>query len=367
MSGELEVRRDVVDGWVPILAEVGELANRIANTDFVPKGLRGSVAGTAAAILSGRELGLGPMTALQNIYVADGSIGMKAALMRALVLAAGHEIVFEETTATRCVMLGKRAGSAAAYTRVIWTIEEARASGLIKPNSGWTKTPTDMLIARATGRLCRMIFADVIAGMPYAAEELADATLDGQGVTVQETARPQKPRTAQRKTIPAKETSQPANAAPAQPGRHDGPLPPLPGEDESEPSTPPRENPQPQVEKQGGPGVEGQTSGQVGAEADIRRPDLPGPDAPRSKEQSDKLHAVLGQLGVIERAEKLHVLTQILAKPIGSSADLTRAEASTVIDTLENLADQPDPTGALIAVLATIPHTPTVDELEEPP
>src|SRR5262245_66596690 len=79
--------RDVVDGWALQIAAVAKLATYIAGTDFVPRAYRGQDAAVAAAILAGRELGIGPMTALQHLHVIDGRPAMSAQLMRALVFA----------------------------------------------------------------------------------------------------------------------------------------------------------------------------------------------------------------------------------------------------------------------------------------
>jgi hypothetical protein len=58
------VRRNT-DTWTDVLPAVGDLAGKIAATDFVPDAMRGKPAVVAAAILYGRELGMEPMTALR--------------------------------------------------------------------------------------------------------------------------------------------------------------------------------------------------------------------------------------------------------------------------------------------------------------
>jgi hypothetical protein len=39
--------------------------------------------------------------------------------------------------------------------------------------SGWGRNPTDMLVARASARLARMVYPDLLAGL-YTPEELAE-------------------------------------------------------------------------------------------------------------------------------------------------------------------------------------------------
>jgi len=152
-----------------------QLAEQLHMTDFVPKGLRGNKPAIMAAILAGHEVGLPPMASLGNIDVIDGRPRINAAAQRALILSRGHDLGFVEMTTTRCVMWGRRKG-AQQTTEVSWTMDDAKRAGLVAKQN-WTKHPSDMLVARATGKLARAIFADVIVGIPYNTEELADGEL----------------------------------------------------------------------------------------------------------------------------------------------------------------------------------------------
>ena len=129
-EGQAIVQRDTVDGWASMLTTAVELGNIIAETDFVPSALRGSGPAVAACILAGRELGIGPMTALQHLYVIEGRPSQSAQLMRALVLRAGHHFEVVELTNTRCTVEGRRKGSTGAPKRVTWTLDDARRAGL---------------------------------------------------------------------------------------------------------------------------------------------------------------------------------------------------------------------------------------------
>lgn len=160
-----------VDSWIPVLKNVGHLAELICDTEFVPRALRGSAPATAAAMLYGREVGLPPMTALTQTHVIEGKPSMSAEAMRALIIAAGHHIEFEESTGAVCRMRGKRTGTERWLT-VEWTIDMARAAGLLG-KSNWKSYPRDMLIARCTASLAKMLFPDVIHGF-RAVEEVQD-------------------------------------------------------------------------------------------------------------------------------------------------------------------------------------------------
>lgn len=155
-------KRDT-DGWAHVLPAVGDLATKIAQTEFVPDTLRGKPAAIAAAILYGRELGLEPMTSLRSINVIKGKPALSAEAMRAMVLAAGHHIAFEEMTSARCVIVGRRRGTDDT-TRVTFTMDDARKMG-VGGGQQYSKMPRQMLAARATAELCRLIFADAIGGL----------------------------------------------------------------------------------------------------------------------------------------------------------------------------------------------------------
>jgi hypothetical protein len=149
-----------------------QLAHRLAGTEFVPGTLRGKPEAVLACILSGHELGIGPMQALQKIHVIDGRPAQAAELMRAIVQAHGHEVWFEEMSTTSVTIVGRRADQTR-ETRVTWTMDDARKAGLADKQN-WRKYPRSMLMARATGELCRAMFADVLAGISYTMEELSD-------------------------------------------------------------------------------------------------------------------------------------------------------------------------------------------------
>jgi hypothetical protein len=218
--------RDVVDGWTAMLGPVAEYAAQIARTDFVPKSLRGNPAAITACILTGREMGLGPMLSLKVIHMVEGQPTLSAEYKRARALEAGHEITYDETTVSQCVVRGRRRGSGD-WTTVRWSMDDARRAKLDgRPN--YRLHPRRQLEARATGELCDLIFADCTYGLATL-EAVQDGDYgDGTETPPAETpAEKPAPRTAQRKTRTPKT---PAAATPPAAAGHQ--LPPLPGEDE---------------------------------------------------------------------------------------------------------------------------------------
>lgn len=162
-----EDRRPV---WVDTLPAIGDLAVKISETSFVPKHFQHRPAEIAAAILTGQEIGLGPMQSLSGIAMINGKPTLSATSMRALILAHGHEVWTDELTDTRVVLCGRRKGSEH-VSRVQWTMDDAKRAGLAG-NDTYRKYPRAMLLARATGELARLLFADVVAGIAYTPEEL---------------------------------------------------------------------------------------------------------------------------------------------------------------------------------------------------
>lgn len=145
-----------------------------------------SAYGTPQAVLStimlGRELGLPAMGSLRSVHVIEGKHALAASAMVALVLKSGlaeyfEPIEFDETHATYET---KRKG-ARNPIKLTHTIEMARqAWPKAKADwekaflaSGWGRVPTDMCCARASARLARMVYPDLLAGL-YTPEELAD-------------------------------------------------------------------------------------------------------------------------------------------------------------------------------------------------
>ncbi len=299
-----------VDSWIAVIGDVAKLASHISDTQFVPESLRGNAAAVAAAILSGREAGVGPMASLQNIAVIRGRPAQSALLMRQLALAAGHDIRYVETTDSRCVVEGRRRGTER-WERVTFTADQARKARI--DLGGY---PEDKLVARATARLCRRVFSDAIGGTPYSVEELEDG-VEADGLTATtgavgdaaEHAPPAAtaaPRTAQRKTRAKPPTARtaPPEVPPAEPED----LPPLPGEDGyDQPDTEPEPEPDKHID----------------------------PPRPITDPQMRKLQTLFTKHQIKDRGDRLLLASQLAGRDLETAKDLTVGEASTVIDTLE--------------------------------
>jgi hypothetical protein len=147
-----------------------QMAQKLAATSFVPQTLRGKPGDIAAAILAGAELGLKPMATLKSIDIIQGTPALRAHAMRAVVQQQGHEVELVESSPRHCVMRGRRKGSET-WQQVRWDLERAALMKLTEKGE-WKKQPQNMLVARATGELCRLIASDALHGMAYVSEEL---------------------------------------------------------------------------------------------------------------------------------------------------------------------------------------------------
>jgi len=158
--------------WAFEARQAAQIAESLSKTSFVPASMRGKPGDVTAAILAGQELGLQPMASLRSMDVIQGTPALRAHAMRGLLQSQGHSIQLVESTEAHCTMRGRRKGEAE-WQEVTWTLEQAKQLGLLGKDQ-WKKQPKNMLMARCTGAISRLIAADALYAMPYAAEELGD-------------------------------------------------------------------------------------------------------------------------------------------------------------------------------------------------
>ena len=155
----------------------------IANTDFVPKALRGKPNAILASILTGRELGLGPMESLRSIDVIDGRPSPSAEWMVGRILEAGHFIGVASDkegnylqSDSSCTVLGTRQIHGEQHQQIYtFTMEMASRAGLTGKYN-WKSYPEAMLYWRAVAQLSRQFFADVLRGIKHLPEEIGADT-----------------------------------------------------------------------------------------------------------------------------------------------------------------------------------------------
>ncbi len=343
-----------------------KLAQRVAATEFVPKGLRGKPEAVLACILTGHELGVGPMQALAKIHVVDGRPGMSAELMRAVVLRAGHEIYVEEATNTRVTVTGVRAGTGRSLS-ITWSMDDAKKAGLVGKDN-WRKYPRAMLTARATAEVSRGLFPDVLAGVTYVPEELEEFSDDGEldeggdeapstpsATTKKTTKRKAKKAIAAKKAVAPPPIEEPVAARE---------IPPLPGDDFDDEDPPEmRGTPQPLEDEVV---VDREALAEMRAEV-AELDDRPTPEAETSTPTDEPRYSgpqmiaiSLHDLGVTDREERLAWIEDHLGISIESSKDLTPDQTTSVLQEIQRRRDDRED----ISEAELVDDDP--DELEEP-
>ena len=276
--------------WAHAAQAAHTLAQSLVQTAFVPQTYRGKPAEATAAILAGAELGLNPLASLRAFDNIQGTAAPKAITLRAVAQAHGHDVEVAEESDVKAVVEYRRRGSDT-WRRVEWTIEQARGLGLTSKDN-WKKQPKAMLVARATAEAARRVASDAILGIPYSAEELEDS-------------QPEPTTPVQRAS---RRVQRQARPTPPEPEFEDTP----PVSSRTEPEAP-----------------------ETPAEPD------PAPD-PITPKQLTALNAALSSdLGLTEREDKLAYLSGELGREIGSSKDVTKAEAMRLLDNMA--AEREDP------------------------
>lgn len=168
-------------------------------------------------VMMGRSLGMTFVQSIVNIYDIDGKPALDANAMVALCLQSSMCEYF------RCTYTDREKSTYKAKRRsdpepaeLTFTIQEAEAAGLMdrgataekKAKSNWNRWTADMLRARASSKLARMVFPDVVRGL-HSREELYDGMADpdemvGEVVTPQVSNAPKRDFAAESRALIAK-------------------------------------------------------------------------------------------------------------------------------------------------------------------
>jgi hypothetical protein len=243
VADRLPVRHEA-DTLIPLreeLAGTAAMAVTLARAQVVPAALRNQPHNVFAVLLTGRELGVAPMTAVRNFHVIDGQVTIPPKFKMGQVRKMGLGTVYPHSGPRRmpCPRLAdpEHGGDCAACRgegfvvkvcpcgssepdndgeRAVWhaerkdtpgiiftsgySIEEADSAGLIS-KSNWKMYPARMLSHRAAGYLLDDAFSEVATGL-YTPDELGAVTdEDGNVIDVDST---------ESLIAPAKSTAPPA-------------------------------------------------------------------------------------------------------------------------------------------------------------
>lgn len=158
------------------MGEMMSMANILAKSGVVPASYAGRPEAIFAVVQYGKEFGIPPMTALQNMAFINGKPSMGTDLLAALAHRhpewAGYTVL--TYTEQKCEVVVRRLPKGAKTPvefKGSFTIDEARAAGLIKAGGAWDKWKRRMLKHRAMSFALRDAFPDILAGT-YTYEEM---------------------------------------------------------------------------------------------------------------------------------------------------------------------------------------------------
>lgn len=270
------------------LSERMKYAQALAAADLLPAAYRRKPANVLLAMEYGHALGLDTVTAIQSVHVIEGKPTASAQLIGGLVRRAGHRLRVTGDD-TRAIAEIVRRDDPDFTFRSEWTIARAQAAGLTGKGP-WKSYPAAMLKARAITEVARDACPEALAGVAYTAEELG-----------------------------ADDVAVVAPAPAADPwGSNDAPL----------------------------PAFDTETGEIVDAEIVEEQPVEQPAAEPATKAQLNAIGAMLGKCGIRDNAGRRDAVRKVIPREVASSSELTKDEASKVLDALKPIADADNPAAA---------------------
>ena len=284
MSNEIALREVNIDDSL----KLQKVSQGLHQSGLFPH-LKGPAAAYAVTQY-GMELGLGPMTSLQNINLIQGKPAANGQTMLSLAMSRGITFHVQEENSERCTIKFKRGDME--YTST-FTWEDAQRAGLTGKDN-WKKWPTEMLYWRAVAKGVRRIAPEAVMGL-YTPEELTHG--ERTEIAVQQ--------------VQNAENSKEAHGAHSQPHT------------EQQAASPAQHS---------GQQAKSQNTG-------AQDPNL------ASMSQLKKLATVMTNLGIGDREAKLNLVNTWLENKgfaqVSSSKELTRDQAMQLIDELEGKGEDP--------------------------
>ena len=158
-------------------SELERFSEKLAASGLCPKRYASKPGDVAVCIQMGLELGLSPMSSLQNIAVINGMPTIYGDAALALVRASGlieiykEEVIKDGENEEQADGPKDKFGIKVTVKRIgqephesVFTVKDAKAAGLWKKAGPWTQYPKRMLMFRARGFALRDVFPDVLMG-----------------------------------------------------------------------------------------------------------------------------------------------------------------------------------------------------------
>jgi hypothetical protein len=162
--------------------EIFRLASAIAKSGLAPKDMS-TPEKLTVAIMTGLELGLPPMFAINKICVINGRPTLWGDSIPALLWGRGFKIdeAMSGDGENRCATCTVTRPNGENITR-IFGVKDAKKAGLWGKAGPWTQYPDRMLSMRARGFAARDGASDVLGGL-YLREEIDDAPAEAIDIT----------------------------------------------------------------------------------------------------------------------------------------------------------------------------------------
>lgn len=267
------------------LPEKMEWSKALASSTLLPRQYQNNPGNLLFAVEYADALGVSRINAITSIHVIEGKPSASADLIASLVRRAGHKLRVsgDDTYALAQII---RADDPDFTYEARWDLDKARAAGLLSKGV-WKSYPGAMLRSRAITEVARMGASDALFGVIYTPEELGvEVGDDGEVVHTVTTVHDTGSRGADR----MREVLSVQPAAPA----------------EAEPAAAPA----PAAEPTGD--TEGITASQL-----------------------KKMGAQMREADLTDRTAALAYVAKVIGREVSSRNDLTKDEASRIIDALD--------------------------------
>jgi hypothetical protein len=293
------------------LSDKVEYAQHLAQSALLPRQYQRQPANLLFAIEYAEMLQLPPMAAITGIHVIEGKPSASAALISALVRRAGHRlrVTGNDQQATAQIV---RSDDPDFTFESVWTVGRATTAGLTG-KAVWKNYPAAMLKARAISEVARDACEEALSGMHYTPEELgAEVDADGEIVTVEQVRdeRPaHRPGMSLREAAgqQATQTDDGAGSPPADQGV----------------GAP--------------PAAESANANSAPSSSDIQDAEVVPERGTITDAQVKKLAVAMKAAGITDRDDALAYVMSVIERDVASRNELSKEEASRVIDKLDIL------------------------------
>ena len=274
-----------------------QYAQAMAQSSLLPRQYQKQPANLLFALEYADALGVSPIHAITSIHVIEGKPSASADLIASLVRKAGHKLRVTGDATTCTAVLIRQDDPDFEFTAT-WTMVQATKANLTG-KSVWKQYPSAMLRARAITEVCRMGAPDALYGVIYTPEELG-ANVDADGAPVDLGEHP----------APAPQAPEPASEPKPKQTRSRKPVTPI--EAPTDLPAPAEDEPAEIVDE---PAVELIT-----------------------EPQSKMMFALLHQNGFTDdgTSAQKEYLESIIGRQLTSRRDITKAEATRIIDLLND-------------------------------